>query len=518
VFVRFDDTRQLGLDCFARLAPRRGIAFGWTMVPRGVEGRIDVTAGAEAACRMLHASFHERPDVAVADPRACAVRGFTLVFELPEPMPAGLTLALTAGDARIPADLLSAEVERSLAKATAARRWPINAALLRDAAREPELAPMMTHQDRPFGAFADWLAAMPVVRGRATNQGRIAEAEALQTASGELLVMLRADGPLPPEARLDAAVFGWVRARPGAAAEPRLLELADWHAARLPTALAAYCRLGGPLADRLQAVEIVVQAELEPGEALRLRCHPAPAGIPHLLDAASRATAASLSVPVEAAGSAGLALLREVIARREAAFAPMIEAFGRMAAAPPAARPRTALLLGADEPEAARLCHVTAPLFARHCDRLLVLGAAADDVAQAFAAVARPEVLVGEAALGALRLAAGAGGVLALEAAGLAAAVIADDPDAAFTEALGGAELARLLALHAVGGCAPALADSLQRLLHARRPGAAGRRFAPLARSWSSRHAAEPVHAHLERLWASATGPSPTAPAAAAHG
>jgi hypothetical protein len=357
---------------------------------------------------------------------------------------------------------------------------------------------------------------MPVVRGRATNQGRIAEAEALQTASGELLVMLRADGPLPPAARIDAAIFGWVRATPGAPAEPRLLELAEWHGARLPAALSAYCRLGGPLADRLQAVEIVVQAEVEAGEEVRLRCHPAPAGIPHLLDTASRSTAASLAMPVEASGSAGLALLREIIARREAAFAPMIEAFGRVTAAAEA-RPRTALLLGADDPAAARLFHVTAPLFARHCDRLLVMGAAADDVAQAFAAVTRPEVLVGEAAMGALRLAGGAGGVLALDAAGFAAAVIADDPDAAFAEVLSGAELARLLALHAVAGCAPALADSLQRLLRARRPRGGGRRFAPLARGWSNRHAAEPVHAHLERLWASAMLPATMTPTGPAH-
>jgi hypothetical protein len=515
VFVYLDDTRQLGLDCFAPLAPRRGIAFGWTMVPRGVEGAVDIAAGPDAPCAILHASFHERPDVAIADPRASVVQGFTLVFELPEELPAELVLTLAAGEVLVRADMLSAEVEHGLAKAVAVRNWRINLALLREAAREPELAPMMTYQNRPLGAFADWLAAMPAVRGRATNYGRIAEAEALQAASGEVLVMLRSEGAVPPAARIDAAAIGWLRTAPGAPAEPRLLEFAEWHGARLPAAFAGYGRLGGALADRLQALDIVVHAEAEAGDEVWLRCHPAPASVPDLLDAACRATAAGLAVPVEAAGSAGLALLREVIARREAAFAPMLNAFGHVAAAPAEERPRTALLLGADDPALARLFHVTAPVFARHCDRLLLMGAAADDAAQAFGAAGRPEVLVGEAAAEALRLASGTTGVIALDAPAFAEAVIADDADAAFAAVLSGAELARLLALHTVAGCAPSLADSLQRLLRARQAKGVARRFAPLPRSWSNRHAAEPVHAHLERLWSA--GAAPTQAEAAAH-
>ena len=72
-----------------------------------------------------------------------------------------------------------------------------------------------------------------------------------------------------------------------------------------------------------------------------------------------------------------------------------------------------------------------------------------------------------------------------------------------------------MLALHAVAGCAPALTDSLQRLLRMRRGGAESRssqpretaRFAPVQRVWGNRHAAELVNAHLQRLWSVGTAP-----------
>jgi hypothetical protein len=509
VFVFLDETRQLGLDCVAYLSARRGIAFGWTMLPRGVEGGLDIAAAGDLPCPILHADFHDRPDVGNADPRQAVVKGFVLVFELPS-APEALTMTLTAGMVQLRADMRDKRVERSLPKGIAARNWRLNLALLRQAASVPELAPLMTHQGRPLGAFADWLGAMPVLRGRAAHHGRIAEAEALQASSGEVLVMLRAAMALPAEARMDAVAIGWVRTTPRSPAEPRLLPFAEWLGSRLPAALAGYGRLGGPLADRVQALEIIIHAEPEPGEDAWLRCRPAPATVPDLLDAACRGTADSLAVPVEAAGSAGLDLLREVIARREAAFAPMLAGLGAAMAAEPA-KPRTALLLGADDPAAARLFHVTADVFARHCDRLLVIGTAADEVAQAFAASGEPAVLVGEAATDALRAASATTGLLALDAARFAEAVIAGTPDAAFADILTGADLARLLALHAVAGCAPALADSLRRLLRARHGGAAQRRFAPVPRNWSNRHAAAPVLAHLERLWSGGA-------AEAAHG
>lgn len=500
MFVYLDESLQLAVDCLAMLGPRRGIVYGWAMAPRGEATDLAISAGAEGDCPIEHGSFHPRPDVVPADPRRATVNGFTLVFESPED-PRELVLTLTAGEARLSADLRDPAIEQNLFKATADRAWQVTFGLLREAAANPALAAMLRYQGRPFGAFADWLARLPVVRGRAANFGQMAEVEALAAGSGEVLCMLRANAALPREAEIAAAVIGWLRGAEGALPEPLLLPLADEHAARLPAALALYGRLEPAVLDRLQGIELILRAAPRPGEELWLRCLPSPATVPELLDAGCRATAAALALPVEAAASAGLDLLRQVIARREAAFRPML---GALAAEPeaPSRLPRLALILGADDPAAARLFHVTAGEFERRCDTVLVMGAAADDVAQAFARRGRVRVLVGVEAAAALREAAGRAGILAVDAAAYAEAVAAGTPEAAFSRPLEAGEVARLLALHAVAGCAPSLTDSLQRLLRARRAGPAEARFAPVQRVWSNRHAAELVNAHLQRLWA----------------
>jgi hypothetical protein len=496
LFVQLDEALQLGVDCVAPLSADRLIVYGWTMVPRGIEADLTVAAGMEAVAGVLHASFHPRPDVVPKDPRRAVVNGFTLLLDVPE-LARDLVMTLSAGEAMLRADLRDPKIETDLMKATAARTWRVTFGLMQESARNAELGALLRYQNRHLGAFADWIGAMPIVRGRAANFGRIAEVEALALSSGEVLVMLRAGARLPPEATLRAALLGWVRGETVAAA-PTLLPFAEWHAARLPAALAGYGIAEGAMADRLLSVEIIVHAEPEPGEEVWLRCQPAPTTVPDLLDAACRGSAASLAVPLEAVGTAGLDLLREVIARREAAFAPLL---GSLAGSPAtAAASRTALLLGADEAYAARLLLVTAEIVARHCDTLLVFGKAADDVAEALAAHGKPKVLVGEAAEQALSLATARGGVLAVDAAAYAEAVIAGTPGEAFRAVLSPAELARAQALHAVAGCMPSLPDTLLRMLRGRR--ASGDiALGALPRSWSNRHAAEPVNAHLQRLW-----------------
>lgn len=520
MFVYLDETLQLALDCVAMVTPRRGIAYGWAMTPRGVGTELSVSAGGEGDCAIEHCSFHPRPDVIPSDPRRAAVNGFTLVFELPED-PRELVLTLAAGDALLRADMRDGSIEANLFKATAERTWRVTFGLMQESAGNPALASLLRYQGRPFGAFADWMARLPVVRGRAENFGQMAEVETLAAPSGEVLVMLRAAAALPREAEVAAAVIGWLRGEAGALPEPVLLPLADWHGSRLPAALGGYARLEPAVLDRLQSLELIVHAEPRAGEEVWLRCQPNPATVPELLDAACRTTATALALPVEAAASAGLELLRQVIARREAAFAPML---GALSAPAPAGEPgaghlpRLALILGADDPAAGRLFHVTAELFERRCDTVLVMGAAADDVAQAFARRGRVEVMVGVEAAQALREAAGRAGILAVDAAGFAEAVAANAPEEAFSRPLDAGEVARLLALHAVAGCAPALADSLQRLLRARRPQGAETRFAPVQRSWSNRHAAELVNAHLQRLWSAGVASARTLPEPALHG
>ncbi|OYW08430.1 MAG: hypothetical protein B7Z53_04745, partial [Rhodospirillales bacterium 12-71-4] len=209
----------------------------------------------------------------------------------------------------------------------------------------------------------------------------------------------------------------------------------------------------------------------------------------------------------EAATSAGLAVLRQVIAWREASFLPTLASLA-VAPGPAGADrlPRIGLLLGADEALAARLFQVTAAEFERRCEQLLILGEAAEEVAQPFLRRGRLPVLLGAEALAALREAAGRAGILAVDAAGFAEAVGRNRPEDAFAQSLGAPELALLLALHATAGAETALADTLARLLRQRRaaPGTGG--FQPVQRGWSSPHAAAAVNEHLARLWAAGAG------------
>jgi len=516
VFIHLDETLQLALDCVAMVGPGRGIAYGWAMTPRGVPTQLAVAAGPEADCAIDHCSFHARPDVVPQDPRRAVVNGFTLVFETPED-PRELVLTLSAGDRRLRADLRDPRIANDLFKATADRNWRVTFALMRDAAGSAAMGSLLRYQGRPFGAFADWVARLPVVRGKARDFGRLPEVEAGSTGAGEALVMLRAGGLLAPEAVVEAAVVCWLRGEADALPEPILVRPADWHAARLPAALAGYARVDPGLIDRLQSIELLVRAETQPGEESWVRIQPNPGTVPDMLDMASRTMAGNLALPVEAATAAGLDLLKQVVARREAAFGPTLASLSAAPVAEVSGRmPRLALILGADDPAAARMFHVTAAAFEARCDTLLVMGAAADDVAEAFIRRGKVRVMVGVEAAQTLRGAAGRAGIIAVEAATFAEAVIAGDLDAAFARPLDPADVARLLALHAAAGCAPALVDSLQRLLRARR--SADARFTPVQRAWPNRHAAEIANAHLQRLWAAGGAGARAIPEPALHG
>lgn len=507
MFVCVDDSLQLAIDCVAALSPRLSIAYGWAMTPRAVATEISISAGAEGDCPIEHCSFHQRPDVVPADPRGTAVNGFSLVFATPED-PRRLVFTLIAGAAVLRADLRDPGIEGDLVKATAERDWRANFALLHDCTANPALAPLLAYQHRPLGAFAEWLARLPAMRGRAENFGQFAMVEALASPAGEVMVLLRTASPVPPEAMLEAAMIGYLHGEHGGSPEPVLVPLADWHAGLLPGTLAGYGRIDPGWLNRLAAMELVVQAQLRPEEPIWLRAQPQPAAIPEFLDAACRRPPLA-SLAAEAGAAAGLSLLRQVIARREAAFAPTLAALAAPGAAEePAAAPRLALILGADDPTAARLFHVTAPEFERRCDTLLVMGEAADDVAQAFARRGRVTVLVGHEAAQALRDAAGRSGVIAVDAARYAESVAYGRVEDAFSRPLGAAEVARLLTLHAVAGCGTALSDSLSRLLRLRRSAPGELPFAPVPRAWSSHHVADLVNDHLARLWTTGNAPA----------
>lgn len=492
MFVQVDESLQLGLDCVAALSPRRGIAYGWAMTPRTIGTEIAISAGADGECVIEHVAFHGRPDVVPADPRRTVVNGFALVFAMPEDART-LTFVVNAGTEQVRADMRDPAVGSNLFKATAERDWRTSFSLLQDCAQHAALAGLLHYQGRPYGAFADWLSRVPTVSGRTDQFGPLAEVDVLATPAGEALLLLRGAAGVPMDASAAIAVIGQVAPSEGEPPVAMALPTVDVHSVVLPGVLAVYARLDPALLERLQGFELVVNAELLPGQQVWMRARPRLVATPEFLDAAARAAPGR--------SAAALDLLRQVVARREAAFLPLL-ASGQHRRTPGVAR--TALLLGADDPVATRLLHVEAAAFEARCDRLLVLGESADDVAEVFTRRGRIDVATGAEALAGLRAAA-EGGVMALDAKRFAEAVIEGNIDAAFARTLDGPALARLLTLHALGGCALPLADSLERMLRmAEATGTAAPPFTPVVRPWSSHLAAERINGHLARLWSAA--------------
>lgn len=510
--VEVDDTLQLALDCVAPIGGGQCLAYGWAVTPRGSGAELSISAGIGTACSIDHGSFHPRPDLHHLDPARAVANGFSLVFEMPD-SPPELLLTLRAGERVLHADLRAAMGGADILRKTADRSWFVTFALLRESAATPAMAGLLRHARRPFGIFDQWLGAIPAMEGLARDFGGLPEVEAVATQAGEVLVMLRAAATLPDEAEISMVVIAWLCGAGGAPPQPVLCDLADSHAARLPAALAAYGRVDPALLDRLQALEVVVEAKLGHGETVWFRARPMQRTVPDLLEAAARTVAPGLPPPPAAAS---LAFLKQIIARREAAFGPALAALAAATPSAPRARPRLGLILDAQDPGLARLFHVTAASVERHCDMLLVLGSAADEVAQVFERRQKLTVLQGIEATQALREAAGRTSVVALDAAAFAEAVIAGHPDAAFGTMLEAADIARLLALHATAGFTVDLADSLRRMLLLR--ASSNARIPPVPRAWPNRSTAEMANAHLQHLWSAGRAGEITFSEPAAHG
>jgi hypothetical protein len=503
VIVTADDSLQIGIDGVLPLAEGQAVVIGWAMTPRGAATDLAITATPGGDCPILHAGFHARPAIRPADPESAVVNGFILVFTAPA-APRQLLLAVQAGPRAIRADLLDSAIGRDAAAVVAALDPRAAFALLREAGLSPPLAALAGPDPRSYGAFGPFLARLPLVRGRQERLPPLAEALALSAPSGEVVAMLRAPHPVPPEAMLDAALIGYVTPPDGGLPALVPVPLADWHAASLPATLAGYARIDPAWRGTLQGMELVLQLQMRGEEASFLRIQPQPGAVAPMLDALCQENRLA-ALPVDAGDAPALALLAHVLARREAAFGGDLAALAQAAAAArtaPAPAPRTLLLIGADDPLAARLFHLLAPGIEARGDRLLVIGDAAPAIARVFDQRGRIPVLTGAAATAALREAAARDGVLAIDVARFAADIAAGVPEAeAGAHPLGTADLARLLALHEAAGCGAGLPDSLSRLLRLDRATPGELPFAPVPHAMASPAAAALVNDHLARLW-----------------
>jgi len=498
------DEWQLALDCAVVLPGGCHLLLGRFRAPGGADAalRLEAPSG-QPPLPIEWIRFHPAPHT----PDGPQPGGIFVL--LARTLPAGTSLVLQAGETRLGV-ATTAPADAALARILAEYPPDVGFALLADSAGAPVLQPLLGWPQQPFGAFADWIARLNPVRGRMVETApEIEEAETLTSLAGEVLVAVRGRTPFPPEAQLELVALGL---RPDAAgrAEAVAVPLLDWQVVALPQALVGHGRIDPAWLDRLSALELVLRVQPRSEAAIWLRCRPRSVTAPDLLDAICRTT--PFAEPTDASAAAALALLRLVVARREAFLAPPLASLAaqRPARDATAHLPRIGLILGADDPVAARLFQVTAPEFERRCDQLLVMGDAAEEVAETFIRRGRIPVAVGTAALQALREQAGRAGVLAVEAPRFAAAVAAGRPAEAFSHPLGAAELAQLLALHAAAGCEAALSDSLARLLRLQRRTLGQPAFLPVQRGWSHPAAAEVVNDHLARLWS--TGLAETSP------
>ncbi|MGG5889209.1 hypothetical protein ACLF3G_18900 [Falsiroseomonas sp. HC035] len=463
---------------------------------------LSIQAGA-AEWSIEHASLHPTTEPVPA-------QGFIL---LAVPPPAGATatpdLILAAGTAQRRVMLAGGGIETDPGRGLATADPQAGFALLRDAASSPAMAGLLDNGTPPFGGFGAWIARIEPVRGKSVEGGGgLEEAETLTSAAGEVLVVLRGAQPFPPMARVEAVAIGVVADAEGVhRAVP--VPLLDWQSTCLPQALVGHAQLDPAWLDRLDALELVLAVHGGPDECRLLRCRPRAATAPDLLDAVCRTT--PFAERTEAGAAGALALLRLLIARREARLAPVLASLATPSAAQGAGAssrlPRMALLLGADDPFAARLFQVTAAEIESRCDSLLVLGDAATEVAEVFLRRGRIPVQTGAAAAQALRRAAGCCTVLPVPAARFAEAVARGRPAEAMDDAFGARELALLTVLHGAAGCEAALADTLARLLRLRRLRSGEAPFLPVQRGWTSLAAADLVNRHLSRLWQAAVPP-----------
>jgi hypothetical protein len=428
MLVKAGDLLRLNLDCVAMVEPRVALLIGWALTPRGAPSELAVEDHGQPL-DIAHVSFHPRPDLQPPDAGMASASGFVmLVRGLPEGMRA--ELVLRCGPTSMSLDLAGPAVARDPLATIAGLSWAVALGLFQDVATMAALGPLLGWQGRRGGIFAEWLGRLPLIAGRAAPFGALAEATALASPAGDVLLRFALPG-LPASQPMAACIA-----------------LMD-HAAQVPGEslgfaragqAAVWLRLPAPPLGGAARVDLVVNLDLLPGQPLWMRVQP------RLVPATLLLTALA-----EAAGGLGHdvpAPLADILARREAAFLPRLRATAPVP--PPGGKPAL-LLLGLDDPQAVRLLQAEAARLEARFSEALLLGEAAEAAARMLARRGRLPVRVGAEARAAL---AGPlpGGALPLDMLDFAEAVIAGTPDAAFGARLDEAQLARRLALHGMVG------------------------------------------------------------------
>ncbi|MDQ1077680.1 hypothetical protein [Pseudoroseomonas cervicalis] len=510
--IYFSETLQIAIDCVAPLGSRQHMVCGWVMTPRGTPFDMRVLGPQGRELRPAFRLLYARPDVAAPDPQLALVSGFTLVVEdVAETAPLEILLGSAGVGGRI--NLRDGSINRDLQAVIAGQDWRINFRLLRAALERGETLPLMRHQYRPYGAFAAWLARLPLVKHRAEHFGIMTRMECLASPAGEYALGVQFGGRPERRLQIEVIAIGALRAADGGPDELVLLPQEDGTVFQAASFGCAYGRVPSELLPRLRRIELVAQIAFDE-EMLWLRAEPRAEQVPGFLDGL-------VSLPGEAMdGSVPVALMQQVLESRERGLRPALAALARAAPRGSSGRPGLAIMVGVDDPGCVPLLDILAPRIEALCGSLLLIGQRAEQAVQVFHRRGRISASTEREAAIALGRAAEAGAaVVPLDPLRLGRAVIADDLGALFAHRLEGEELALLRNLHAAAGCSADLADSLARLLKLREQ--PEQPWQPPAHAWRSPLAAHLVNAHLERLWTlparpAAAGETPVPPPLAA--
>jgi hypothetical protein len=498
MFRSFGENFQLGIDCVAAAGNSRQVVYGWHMTPRGMPVDVSFSTPDGRACRVCHVSRHARTDVMPQDPGAATVGGFSIIVAVPHAA-RGLIMTIAAGDEFASVNL-DTPATTDLFAANETRDWGVTFSLLRECIGQPELMPLLHYQYRPFGAFAGWMAHLPVVQGEAEHIGIVARVACTSSPAGEVALDLQFIGRSRGTVGIDAVAIARLRSDDGGPDEIALMPFHDALARHVPAASTFYGRLGWEHVARLRGLDLIVQITFD-DERIWLRCQPRVEPVPGFLDALAAAVA----------GQTGeTSLLSDVIERRTALVTALIEAeqdrAARMAATPSLDHPELALV-GVDDAPACRLLHLLAPELEASVTRIMLLGEAAEPAAQTFNRRGLlPAVVVREAGAILTRVAEiGPANLVAVDVPALAVAAIEGSVPALLRRARVGG-LGYLLLLHALAGPTRALGDSLAR--YSTQLGNPDQPWLPVAHDWQSALAAELVNAHLEAIWQQVTEPS----------
>ncbi len=491
MFRSFDENFQLGIDCVAALGASKRVVYGWHMTPRGVPVSLGFSTPDGRACRICHISRHARADVVPEDPGAATVGGFSIIVALPHAA-RGLIMTVTAGD-EVASVNLDAPATTDLFAANEVRDWGVTFDLLRECIGQPELLPLLQYQYRPFGAFAGWMAHLPVVQGEAENFGIVAQVACSCSPAGEVALDLRFIGRSRSTVRIDAVAIARLRSDDGGPDEISLMPFHDVLTRHVPGASAFYGRMQWEHVARLRGVDLLVQITFD-DERVWLRCQPRVESVPAFLDMLSSALA----------GQTGqTTLIADVAERRIALVTALIEAEQERAAGTPSfpmlELPELALV-GVEDVSACRLLHLLAPELESGASRLMVLGEAAETAAQIFNRRGRLSAVVAREGGAILARVAEVGptNLVAVDVPSLAAAAIEGGVSGLLRQVRVGG-LAYLLLLHSLAGPTRALGETLTRYgAMLRDPNLP---WLPVAHDWRTSLAAELVNEHLEVIW-----------------